>query len=114
MNESESNSLSAIGSERTENPKSASASNLRCAHTIRLLQLDESSGAGHGRYKLKNGRLAICKIDLGGLVNGMLPALVRDWRAGKVVLPQALAVQQASRHGRSLGLVALLEGGLVA
>ena len=43
----------------------------------------------------------------------LLPVLVRDWRAGKGALPQALAVQQASRHGRSQGLVALLEAVVV-
>lgn len=39
----------------------------------------------------------------------LLPAFVRDWRQGNAVLPQALAVQQASRRGRSQALVALLE-----
>jgi glycosyltransferase involved in cell wall biosynthesis len=39
----------------------------------------------------------------------LLPVLMRDWRTGKGALPHALAVQRASRCGRSQGLVALLE-----
>lgn len=38
----------------------------------------------------------------------LLPALVRDWLQGRGVLPQASAVQQASRYGRSQGLAVLL------
>lgn len=53
--------------------------------------------------------------DLAGLdsvdeIASVLPAFVRHWRQGKVVLPQPLAVQQASRRGRSQELVALLNG----
>lgn len=38
----------------------------------------------------------------------LLPALVRDLRRGSAALPKALAVQQASRQGRSQALAALL------
>ena len=38
----------------------------------------------------------------------LLPVLVRKWREGKAALPQVLAVQQASRLGRTKSLAALL------
>jgi glycosyltransferase involved in cell wall biosynthesis len=43
----------------------------------------------------------IARLDSVDEIAQMLPALVRDWRQGKVVLPQSLAVQQASRLGRT-------------
>ena len=51
----------------------------------------------------------IARLDSAEDIAAILPALVRDWRQGKVVLPNADAVQQASRRGRSRALVALLE-----
>lgn len=51
----------------------------------------------------------IAPLDSADAIARLLPALVRDWREGRGTLPQALAVQQASRLGRAKGLVALLE-----
>ena len=51
----------------------------------------------------------MARLDSADDIAAILPALVRDWRQGKVVLPNADAVQQASRRGRSRALVALLE-----
>lgn len=51
----------------------------------------------------------VAHLDSADEIAVLLPALVRDWRQGKAVLPQTLAVQQASRRGRSQALVALLE-----
>ncbi|MHB1198221.1 MAG: glycosyltransferase [Polaromonas sp.] len=51
----------------------------------------------------------IARLDSVDEIARVLPALVHDWRQGKAVLPQALAVQQASRRGRSQALAALLE-----
>ena len=51
----------------------------------------------------------MARLDSADEIARLLPALVRDWRQGKAVLPQALAVQQASRWWRSQALVALLE-----
>jgi len=51
----------------------------------------------------------MARLDSADEIAALLPALVRDWRQGKVVLPQPLAVQQASRLGRSKALVALVE-----
>ncbi|MBK5205119.1 MAG: glycosyltransferase [Polaromonas sp.] len=50
----------------------------------------------------------VARLDSADEISRVLPALVRDWRQGKAVLPQPLAVQQASRHGRSQALAALL------
>ncbi len=50
----------------------------------------------------------IVRLDSVDEIAHALPRLVRDWRDGKVELPQALAVQQASRRGRSQGLADLL------
>ncbi|MDO9235787.1 MAG: glycosyltransferase [Aquabacterium sp.] len=54
------------------------------------------------------GLTDIVRLDSADDIAQMLPALVRDWRQGKVVLPDALAVQQASRLGRSQALAVLL------
>ena len=56
----------------------------------------------------------MARLDSADEIAALLPALVRDWRAGKAVLPQPLAVQQASRRGRSLALVALLDQAIAA
>ena len=50
----------------------------------------------------------VARLDSADEIARVLPALVRVWRQGKAVLPQPLAVQQASRHGRSQALAALL------
>jgi glycosyltransferase involved in cell wall biosynthesis len=50
----------------------------------------------------------IVRLDSADEIAALLPTLVSDWRAGKAVLPQPLAVQQASRSGRSKALVALM------
>ena len=51
----------------------------------------------------------VARLDSADEIARVLPGLVRDWLEGKAVLPQGLAVQQASRRGRSQALVALLE-----
>jgi len=56
----------------------------------------------------------IARLDSADEIASVLPALVRDWRQGKAVLPQAFAVQLASRRGRSQALVGLLEQATVA
>jgi hypothetical protein len=48
-------------------------------------------------------------LDSADEIASALTALLQDWRLGKAVLPQPLAVQQASRRGRSQTLVGLLE-----
>lgn len=50
----------------------------------------------------------IARLDSVDEITHVLPRLVRDWRDGKVDLPQAQAVQQASRRGRSQVLADLL------
>ncbi|MDP2369229.1 glycosyltransferase [Rhodoferax sp.] len=50
----------------------------------------------------------IARLDSVDEITQVLPRLVRDWRAGKTELPQALAVEQASRRGRSRVLADLL------
>ncbi len=51
----------------------------------------------------------IAHLDSTPEIVALLPAFVRDWRQGRSVLPQALAVEQASRRGRSQALAELLE-----
>jgi glycosyltransferase involved in cell wall biosynthesis len=51
----------------------------------------------------------VARLDSVDEIARVLPALVRDWRLGRVALPQSGAVQQASRLGRSQALAALLE-----
>jgi glycosyltransferase involved in cell wall biosynthesis len=51
----------------------------------------------------------IAALNSAGDIARLLQVLVRDWRQGRGALPQALAVQQASRYGRAQGLAALLE-----
>jgi hypothetical protein len=50
----------------------------------------------------------IAALDSADAIARLLPALIRDWAQGRGALPQSLAVQQASRYGRSQGLAALL------
>ncbi len=50
----------------------------------------------------------IARLDSADEIARILPALVHDWRQGKVSLPQKPAVQQASRRGRSQALAGLL------
>lgn len=50
----------------------------------------------------------MARLDSVDEIAALLPALVRDVRQGSATLPQALAVQQASRQGRSQALAALL------
>jgi glycosyltransferase involved in cell wall biosynthesis len=51
----------------------------------------------------------VARLDSADEIALVLPALVSDCRQGKAALPQAMAVQQASRRGRSQALVALVE-----
>jgi len=59
------------------------------------------------------GISAMARLDSTDDIALLLPALVHDWRQGKAVLPQTLAVQQASRRGRSQALAALLGQAIV-
>ena len=51
----------------------------------------------------------MARLDSADEIAALVPVLVQDWRAGKAALPLPLAVANASRRGRSQGLVALLE-----
>jgi len=51
----------------------------------------------------------IVRLDSANEIAALLPTLVRRWRDGQVVLPEAHAVQEASRYGRTRALVNLLE-----
>lgn len=51
----------------------------------------------------------IAALDSVDEIAQVLPALVRNWRGGDLLLPNALVVHQASRRGRSESLLALLE-----
>ncbi|WP_296502328.1 glycosyltransferase [Rhodoferax sp.] len=79
---------------------------LRAGKPILALTDPEGDTAGVLRSAGLND---VARLDSVEEIAALLPALVRDWREGKAVLPQTLAVQQASRHGRSQALVALLE-----
>lgn len=50
----------------------------------------------------------VARLDSADEIARMLPALVHDLRQGSAARPQALAVQQASRHGRAHDLAILL------
>ncbi len=50
----------------------------------------------------------LARLDSVDEIAGILPPLVNDWRAGKARLPQALAVERASRRSRSKALVVLM------
>ena len=56
----------------------------------------------------------VARLDSADEIALALLALVRDWRQGTVALPQPLAVEQASRRGRSQALVALLGKAIAA
>lgn len=59
---------------------------------------------------LRNAGLSdIARLDSADEIFLVLPALLRDLRDGTFTLPQTLAVQQASRRGRSQALVTLLQ-----
>ncbi|WP_114971816.1 glycosyltransferase [Rhodoferax ferrireducens] len=60
------------------------------------------------------GLTNVARLDSVDEIARVLPALVRGWREGKAVLPHTLAVQQASRRGRSQALAALLAQTIVA
>ena len=57
----------------------------------------------------KAGLNDMARLDSADEIGHLLPALVHGWRKGVAVLPQAFAVQQASRRGRSQALASLLE-----
>ena len=54
------------------------------------------------------GLIDIARLDSADEIAALLPTLVHSWRHGERVLPQAQAVQQASRLGRSQALAVLL------
>lgn len=78
-----------------------------------ILGLTDPAGDTAGVLR-QAGLNDVARLDSVEEIAALLPALVRDWRQGKAVLPQTLAVQQASRRGRSQALVALLEQATVA
>ena len=51
----------------------------------------------------------MARLDSADEIALLLPALMLSWREGKATLPQTIAVQQASRRGRSQALAGLLE-----
>ena len=51
----------------------------------------------------------IARIDSADEIARVLPGLVHAWSQGRGVLPNPLSVQQASRRGRSEGMVALMD-----
>ena len=55
------------------------------------------------------GLREMARLDSVDEIVGVLAALVRDWQHGKAAIPTPLAVQHASRKGRSLALAGLLE-----
>ena len=73
-----------------------------------ILGLTDPAGDTAGVLR-SAGLCDIARLDSADEIALALPALVRDWRNGKVALPQTLAVQQASRRGRSQALVMLLQ-----
>ena len=73
-----------------------------------ILGLTDPAGDTAGVLR-QAGMKDMARLDSADEIAALLPVLVHGWRAGKAELPQALAVQQASRRGRSAGLVALLE-----
>lgn len=73
-----------------------------------VLALTDPAGDTAGVIRAA-GLDTIAPLDSADDIARLLPKLVHEWRQGQGVLPQALAVQQASRYGRSQGLAALLE-----
>ncbi|MFZ3081482.1 glycosyltransferase [Rhodoferax ferrireducens] len=58
------------------------------------------------------GLTDMARLDSADEIARVLPLLVRYWRQGKAVLPQALIVQQSSRRGRSEALAEFLNKAL--
>ena len=73
-----------------------------------ILGLTDPAGDTAGVLR-SAGLSDIARLDSADEIARVLPALVHSWRQGKMVLPNTLAVQQASRRGRSQTLVTLLE-----
>lgn len=73
-----------------------------------ILGLTDPEGDTAGVLR-QAGLTDMARLDSADEIAQRLPGLVREWRQGKAVLPQTLAVQQASRRGRSEAFVALLE-----
>ena len=72
-----------------------------------ILGLTDPAGDTAGVLR-SAGLSDIARLDSADEISSALPALVRDLRGGTFALPQTLAVQQASRRGRSQALVTLL------
>ena len=72
-----------------------------------ILALTDPTGDTAGVIRAA-GLDTIAALDSADAISRLLPALIRDWAQGRGALPQALAVQQASRYGRAQGLAALL------
>lgn len=72
-----------------------------------ILGLTDPAGDTAGVLR-EAGLNDIARLDSADEIAQALPALVHDWRRGKVELPQALAVRQSSRRGRSEALAELL------
>ena len=72
-----------------------------------ILALTDPEGDTAGALRLA-GLHGIARLDSEREIAQVLPVLVRDWRKGKAVMPQAHAVQNASRRGRSEALAQLL------
>jgi hypothetical protein len=73
-----------------------------------ILGLTDPQGDTAGVFR-QAGLKDIARLDSVDEIAAILPALLKAWRTGSVTLPHPLAVQQASRHGRSQVLAALLE-----
>lgn len=73
-----------------------------------ILGLTDPEGDTAGVLR-QAGLTDMARLDSADEIAQLLPGLVREWRQGKAVLPQAQAVQQASRRGRSEAFVVLLE-----
>jgi hypothetical protein len=73
-----------------------------------ILGLTDPAGDTAGVLR-EAGLQDVVRLDSASDIAAALVALVRDWRQGKTVLAQPLAVQQASRHGRSQVFATLLE-----
>ena len=78
-----------------------------------ILALTDPDGDTAGVLRMA-GLGDIARLDCADEIAALLPAFVSDWRAGRSVLPQTAAVQQASRRGRSQAFVALLERAILA
>ncbi len=73
-----------------------------------VLGLTDPAGDTAGVLR-EAGLTDMARLDSAEAIAALLPELVRRWRRGEEVLPQSVAVQNASRRGRSQALVALLE-----